>query len=86
MRVNWKSYNSGQFYDELISSPGYARKPARRLASYLQSLNHDDLLQKKTASELAIKTMGISFTVYSDAGNIDREWPMDIIPRMIAAS
>lgn len=86
MRVNWKSYNPGKFYDELISSPGYARKPARRLASYLRSLNHEDLLRKKTAAELAIKTMGISFTVYSDAGNIDREWPMDIIPRMIAAS
>ena len=86
MRVNWKSYNPGKFYDELISSPGYARKPARRLASYLRSLNHEDLLRKKTAAELAIKTMGISFTVYSDAGNIDREWPMDIIPRLIAAS
>lgn len=86
MRVNWKSYNPGKFFDELISSPGYARKPARKLASYLRSLNHEDLLQKKTASELAIKTMGISFTVYSDAGNIDREWPMDIIPRLIAAS
>jgi uncharacterized circularly permuted ATP-grasp superfamily protein len=86
MRVNWKSYNPGKFFDELISSPGYARKPARKLASYLRSLNHEDLLQKKTAAELAIKTMGISFTVYSDAGNIDREWPMDIIPRLIAAS
>ncbi|MDA0688310.1 MAG: circularly permuted type 2 ATP-grasp protein [Proteobacteria bacterium] len=86
MRVNWKSYNPGKFYDELISSPGYARKPARRLASYLRSLNHEDLLRKKTAAELAIKTMGISFTVYSDAGNIDREWPMDIIPRLITAS
>ena len=83
MRVNWKSYNPGDFYDELISSPGYARKHARHLASYLRSLTHEELLQKKTAAELAIKTMGISFTVYSDAGNIDREWPMDIIPRLI---
>ncbi|MFN3162799.1 MAG: circularly permuted type 2 ATP-grasp protein [Pseudohongiellaceae bacterium] len=86
MRVNWKTYNPGKFYDELISSPGYARKPARQLTSYLRSLTHEELLQKKTAAELAIKTMGISFTVYSDAGNIDREWPMDIIPRLIAAS
>ncbi|MEQ8409795.1 MAG: circularly permuted type 2 ATP-grasp protein [Gammaproteobacteria bacterium] len=86
MRVNWKTYNPGKFFDELISSPGYARKPARRLASYLKSLTHDELLQKKTAAELAIKTMGISFTVYSDAGNIDREWPMDIIPRLISAN
>lgn len=86
MRVNWKTYNPGKFYDELISSPGYARKPARQLTSYLRSLTHEELLQKKTAAELAIKTMGISFTVYSDAGNIDREWPMDIIPRLISAS
>lgn len=84
MRVNWKNYNPGKFYDELISSPGYARKPARRLASHLRSLTHEELLQKKLAAELAIKTMGISFTVYSDAGNIDREWPFDIIPRIIA--
>ncbi len=83
MRVNWKTYDPGDFYDELISSPGYARAPARRLASYLRSLYHAELVAKKTAAELAIKTMGISFTVYSDAGNIDREWPFDIIPRVI---
>ena len=27
--------------------------------------------------------MGITFTVYSDGSNIDREWPFDIIPRTI---
>lgn len=84
MRVNWKTYNPGKFFDEIISTPGYARKPARGLASYLRSLTHAELLEKKTAADLAIKTMGISFTVYSDAGNIDREWPFDIIPRIIA--
>jgi uncharacterized circularly permuted ATP-grasp superfamily protein len=84
MRVNWKTYNPGEFFDEIVSSPGYARKPARRLASYLTSLTHEELQQKKQAAELAIKHMGISFTVYSDAGNIDREWPFDIIPRVIA--
>jgi uncharacterized circularly permuted ATP-grasp superfamily protein len=29
-------------------------------------------------------TMGITFTVYSEAGNIDRAWPFDIIPRVMA--
>lgn len=66
MRVNWKTYNSGKFFDELISSPGFARKPARRLPSHLASLTHDELFEKKRAADLAIKTMGISFTVYSD--------------------
>jgi uncharacterized circularly permuted ATP-grasp superfamily protein len=83
MRVDWKSYNPGKFYDETISSPGHARGHARHLASYLRSLNPDELSSRKQAAELAIKAMGISFTVYSDAGNIDREWPFDIIPRII---
>ncbi|MCB1670345.1 MAG: circularly permuted type 2 ATP-grasp protein [Gammaproteobacteria bacterium] len=83
MRVDWKSYNPGAFYDETISSPGFARKHARRLVSYLRSLKSDEVSNRKQAASLAIKTMGISFTVYSDAGNIDREWPFDIIPRII---
>lgn len=85
MRINWKTYDPGKFYDEIISAQGVPRPAARQLANYLKSLNHDDLIEKKLAAELAIKTMGISFTVYSDAGNIDREWPFDIIPRVIAA-
>ncbi len=83
MRIDWKSYNPGDFYDEIISSPGYGRKPSRRLVSYLKSLKSGELSARKSAAELAIKTMGITFTVYSDAGNIDREWPFDIIPRII---
>lgn len=83
MQIDWKSYNPGAFYDELISSPGYPRKSGRILARYLSSLKSDDLQQRKAAAELAIKAMGISFTVYSEAGNIDREWPFDIIPRII---
>ncbi|MDT8429144.1 MAG: circularly permuted type 2 ATP-grasp protein [Pseudomonadales bacterium] len=84
MRIDWKSYQLGEFFDELISSPGYPRKPARILARYLASLTSEELQQRKAAAELAIKTMGISFTVYSEAGNIDREWPFDIIPRIIS--
>ena len=83
MTINWKSYNPGEFYDELISSPGYPRKAARILTKYLASLSHDELKQRKAAVEHAIKSMGISFTVYSEAGNIDRQWPFDLIPRII---
>lgn len=83
MQIDWNTYNPGAFYDELISSPGTPRKSGRILAQYLSSLKSEDLQQRKTAAELAIKAMGISFTVYSEAGNIDREWPFDIIPRII---
>ena len=83
MTINWKSYDPGKFYDELISSPGYPRKAARILTKYLASLSHDELKQRKAAVEHAIKSMGISFTVYSEAGNIDRQWPFDLVPRII---
>jgi uncharacterized circularly permuted ATP-grasp superfamily protein len=85
MGIDWKRYNPGEFYDEMISSPGHARKPARALTAYLHSLRTEELAERKHAAELAIKAMGISFTVYSDAGNIDRDWPFDIIPRIIPA-
>jgi len=35
---------------------------------------------------LAIRTTGITLTVYSEGDNIDREWPFDIIPRTIFKS
>ena len=67
----------------MISSPGYPRKAARVLARYLASLSDEELKQRQVSVNHAIKTMGISFTVYSEAGNIDREWPFDVIPRII---
>jgi uncharacterized circularly permuted ATP-grasp superfamily protein len=38
---------------------------------------------RQAAAEQAILEMGITFTVYSEGQNIDRAWPLDIIPRVI---
>ena len=85
MQIDWQTYDPGAFHDEMIERPGASRPTARQLAAYLESLDRKDLDEKKLASRLAIKTMGISFTVYSDGRNIDREWPFDLIPRVIPA-
>lgn len=85
MSIDWKQYElQDGFYDELISSPGNARQPARQLASYLSSLTEEDIISRKIAAESTIKDMGVSFTVYTEGGNIDRAWPFDIIPRIIS--
>ena len=84
MTIAWNTYESEGFYDELISSPGNARKPAQKLLSYLKTLDKSDIAARKQAAELTIREMGVSFTVYTDEGNIDRAWPFDIIPRVIA--
>lgn len=83
MTIDWKSYHPGEFHDELISSPGHPRKAARVLTKYLASLSNEELQHREDSVNHAIKTMGISFTVYSEAGNIDRQWPFDPIPRII---
>ena len=83
MRIDWNQYDPGDFYDELISSPGQPRPAARGLANYLKSLGDQQLARRQRAAELAIEEMGITFTVYSEGENIDRAWPFDIIPRVI---
>ncbi len=83
--VDWKNYNTGEFHDELISSRGYPRAAARTLVKYLRSLDAEEINNRRAAAELAIKVMGITFTIYSEGNNIDREWPYDIIPRIIPA-
>ena len=85
MPIDWKKYELQEnFFDELISSPGNARQPARQLVNYLSSLSEDDINSRKIAADSTIKDMGVSFTVYTEGGNIDRAWPFDIVPRVIS--
>jgi uncharacterized circularly permuted ATP-grasp superfamily protein len=84
MTIDWKTYDPGDGYDEIISSPGYARQAAKTLVAWLRRLKLDDLKSRKLDAELAIIDKGVTFTVYSDGENIDRAWPFDIIPRVIA--
>ncbi len=85
MNKSWTSYDTGDFFDELITSKGRPRVCARRLINLLQRLSPEEMADRRSAAELAIREMGISFTIYSEGKNIDRAWPFDIIPRVIPA-
>jgi uncharacterized circularly permuted ATP-grasp superfamily protein len=86
MRIDWDSYDARGFYDEMMSGPGSPRAEARSVAAYLASLGTEEIRSRQAAAEAAIEEMGITFTVYSEGSNIDRAWPFDIIPRIIAAT
>src|ERR1700712_1549153 len=73
-------------YDELLLPDGSARPHARVLVDTLRRLGVDELQARQDHADLDILTMGITFTVYSDGRGIDRAWPFDVIPRIIAAS
>jgi len=85
MNNSWKSYDAGLFFDEVIAGSGQPRVASRRVVKLLQSLSDEDMASRRAAAELAIREMGISFTIYSEGRNIDRAWPFDIIPRVIPA-
>lgn len=83
MAFDWRQYRCDDAYDELFESHGQARPAANSLINYLSSLSPKDLADRRLAADLAIKVMGITFTVYSEGKMLDRAWPFDIIPRVI---
>lgn len=72
-------------WDELLDADGDARPAAAALVRQLRALEAAELQQRQDLADRDIATMGITFTVYSDGRGIDRAWPFDIIPRIIAA-
>jgi uncharacterized circularly permuted ATP-grasp superfamily protein len=85
MEKSWKGYRSGPYYDELITAKGHPRTAARGAVNLLRNLPNEELAARRAAASAAIREMGISFTVYTEGGNIDRAWPFDIIPRIITS-
>ncbi len=85
MPIDWSEYQAAGIWDELVTDRGRPRSGATSLCRMLSRLSDDELAARKTAAEVAIRTMGITFTVYTGegSGSIDREWPFDIIPRMV---
>jgi uncharacterized circularly permuted ATP-grasp superfamily protein len=72
-------------WDELVDERGAARPAAAELVEQLRSMTVAELRARQAAADLDILTMGITFTVYSEDGGIDRAWPFDVIPRVIDA-
>jgi uncharacterized circularly permuted ATP-grasp superfamily protein len=87
MAIRWGGYRAKGLHDELIRAAGKPRSAAARLCEYLKLLSDAEIEERKQAAEAAIRVMGVTFRVYSEeGGSIDRAWPFDIIPRIIAAS
>jgi uncharacterized circularly permuted ATP-grasp superfamily protein len=87
MPIDLTQYDPGAFYDETLAGKNRARGYSKELIKLFRKMDEDELSARQSAAELAIKEMGISFTVYSaKEGTIDRSWPFDIVPRLIPKS
>jgi uncharacterized circularly permuted ATP-grasp superfamily protein len=84
MAIRWSQYPTKGFHDELIGQRGRPWPASAHVAKYLRSLKENEIDERRAAAEMAIRAMGITFTVYNEDGDaIDRAWPFDIIPRII---
>lgn len=83
MPIDWKKYGTADFFDELIDSDGKPRAIARNLCELIGGLSERRVSSRQKAADRAIIELGITFTVYSDGANIDRAWPLDIVPRVL---
>jgi uncharacterized circularly permuted ATP-grasp superfamily protein len=87
MAIRWREYPAEPHFDELIKPGGGARPAAHAVVRHLELLGPEELAVRQQAAEFAVKSMGITFTVYhEEGGSIDRAWPLDIIPRVIDRS
>jgi len=84
MEINTAAYAANPAYDELLDADCRPRDAARPLFDFIDALSPETLEARRQAVDAAIMAMGITFTVYSDGANIDRAWPFDLIPRVMA--
>jgi uncharacterized circularly permuted ATP-grasp superfamily protein len=73
-------------WDELRDADGQPRPAAHELLAVIDQLGLEELRARQAAATADILTLGITFTVYSETGGIDRAWPFDVIPRVIEAT
>ncbi|MGK0339309.1 MAG: putative circularly permuted ATP-grasp superfamily protein, partial [Candidatus Azotimanducaceae bacterium] len=53
-------------YDEILTEKNRARPELSQLVNFLKKNNYKELAARSSAAELLIRTMGITFTVYSE--------------------
>lgn len=75
-----------QSFDELQNGKGQYRMVASSVGNWLDNTSIDALNHLNEQAADIFYRKGVTFTVYSDAKNIERMIPFDIIPRIIAAS
>ncbi|NJL02204.1 MAG: circularly permuted type 2 ATP-grasp protein [Spirulinaceae cyanobacterium SM2_1_0] len=75
-----------QFFDELFVAAGQPRPAAAPLIAGMKHLSAADLQRYHDTAQVALFKLGVTFNVYSDDQGVERVFPFDIIPRIVAAS
>jgi uncharacterized circularly permuted ATP-grasp superfamily protein len=84
--MQFSSYDTQAFYDEMFEPGGAPRPHARLLLETVESLSDGQLLRYKHSAERLLLQMGITFNVYGHSDGTERIFPFDLIPRIVPAA
>ncbi|MDA1016849.1 MAG: circularly permuted type 2 ATP-grasp protein, partial [Planctomycetota bacterium] len=82
----FRDYDTKGFFDELIDEHGKPRSGAELLLQRIEELPDGELLQRQQMAERSLFRMGITFNVYGDDRGVEKIWPFDLVPRIVAAN
>ena len=80
----FSAYDQGENFDEVFSL-AHDSSIRTHIIERLRDYRLKTLKRRNKAAERELYNLGITFTVYSDAGAIDRILPFDLLPRPISA-
>ena len=83
--MRFDNYEVGGFYDEMFASAADPRTCARRLLDTLATFPAGEILNRQRAAERLLLQMGITFNVYGEQAGVEKIFPFDILPRIVAA-
>ncbi|NJN28324.1 MAG: circularly permuted type 2 ATP-grasp protein [Cyclobacteriaceae bacterium] len=81
--LNFKSYTTAGFYDEMIDEHGAVRPHYSLFMERLKKMGWKKLNFLQHSTDRAQLSMGMTFNVYSDNQGVERILHLDIIPRII---
>ena len=83
--MQFDTYQTDGFHDEMFDENGRARPEASLLLETIQSLEEGQLERCQRAAERLLLQLGITFNVYGDSSGTERIFPFDLIPRIVRA-
>ncbi|MEM7568622.1 MAG: circularly permuted type 2 ATP-grasp protein [Pseudomonadota bacterium] len=78
-------YDSGHFFDEMFGNGGDRTAICQAVVNHLNQQDLKSFKRRSKAVDQELRNLGITFTVYKNAKQIDRVLPFDAIPRIITA-
>ena len=82
----FSQYTLSQAFDEMFTGAGEVRNAYAKLHRRLCGAEQGELYRKQQAADLFFLHQGITFTVYSEAENVERIFPYDLLPRIITGA